>query len=731
MMQRYYLLTILLILTTLAVFWPVCSFDFVEWDDMVNVYNNPYFNPVTPGNIFQFWQKPYEGLYIPVSYTVWAVEALISQYIISGDISARPDPLLFHSVNLVFHILNVLLIFAILRLLLNYKSEIQSTYSHDWAAGFGALLFGLHPIQVEPVAWVTGMKDILSGFLSLLAIWQYLVYSSTRNIRNSSSTRQNIKSTIWNPHYFIASLSFLLAMLAKPTAVVVPIIIWLLDCWVLERSAKKSARVLIGWVLMAIPLILLNKMIQPDKNIGFYTPIWARPLVAADAVAFYLYKLVVPVWLGPDYSRIPKYILKYGWAYFTWFVPFILVVFVWFRKDRKWWFVAIGIFVAGILPVLGLIPFQFQNLSTVADRYLYLSMLGPAFGMAWFFSHSRGKLVPIVCVLVLSLFGIRSVFQVQHWRNTITLFTHALKVHPHSLIAQANLGNALIRQGNIPAAIEHLNIALRIDPADSESQNNMGVALAKQNEVNKAIVHFSSALQIRQNNIGARKNLGHALLRQGMTKEAILHFSEVLRTKNDDEMSHVFIGQALAEQGKSNEAIAHYSEALLIKPDNADTHNTIGFALAKQGKLADAVSHYFEALRIKPNFVKAHNNLGLALGQLGKLTKAIEHFSIAMQINPDFADAYNNMGVALIGQGKFDAAIEQFSKALRINPNYAKAHNNMGVALDRQGNLDMAIEHYSEALRIEPGYAKAHDSLELAIQKKRNENTISNSIDQP
>lgn len=730
-MRRYYLLRILLILTILSIFFPVYDFDFVEWDDMVNVYNNPYLNPVTPENIFHFWQKPYEGLYIPVSYTVWAIEALISQYIVSGDISARPDPRLFHLVNLIFHILNALLIFAILRLLLNYKSKIRNPRLHDWAAVFGALLFALHPIQVEPVAWVTGMKDLLSGFLSLLAIWQYLVYATEYcKFQISNSKFKKNKSAIWNPHYLIASLSFLLAMLAKPTAVVVPIIIGLLDCQVLERSVKKSARVLIGWMLIAIPLIILNKMIQPDKFIGFFTPIWARPLVAADAVAFYLYKLVVPVWLGPDYSRMPKYVLQHGWAYFTWLVPIILFVFLWFRKDRKWWFVAIGIFITGILPVSGLISFQFQNVSTVADRYLYLSMLGPAFGMAWFFSGSRGKLVPIVCVLVLGLLGIRSAFQIQHWRNTITLFTHALKVHPHSFIAQANLGNARIRQGNISAAIEHLNIALQIKPEDTDSQNNMGVALAKQNEVNKAIVHFSSALQINQANINARKNLGYALLLQGKTEEAISHFSEILRIKNDDEMAHVYIGQALADQGNHRKAIAHYTKALLIKPDNEETHNTLGLILAKQGKLADAVPHYVEALRIKPDFEKAHNNLGLALGQLRKLNEAMKYFNKAIQIKPDFADAYNNMGVALTALGKLDTAKKQFSEALRINPNHAKAHNNLGVALDRQGNLEMAIEHYSEALRIEPGYAKARDNLEIATQKKTAD-TVLNSIEKP
>ncbi len=146
----------------------------------------------------------------------------------------------------------------------------------------------------------------------------------------------------------------------------------------------------------------------------------------------------MPIWLRPDYGRSPESVLQQGWIYSTWVIPCGLIVFIWFLKERKSWFVAAGLFILGVLPVLGLIPFQFQSLSTVADSYLYLSMLCPSLALAWFLLHSRGRLATLVCVLILSLLGIRSSFQTWYWQDTIALFMHAMEVNANSSMAHNN-----------------------------------------------------------------------------------------------------------------------------------------------------------------------------------------------------------------------------------------------------------------------------------------------------
>jgi len=478
-MYRRHLIVVLLIVITVAVFWQVRDHGFV-WDDSVNVYENPYLKPVTLSNVLHFWQKPYKRLYIPLTYTIWATIAQFAELPKTDDRGGGFDPRLFHLANLIFHLLSVMVVFAILRMLVR----------SDWAACGGAMLFALHPVQVEPVAWVTGMKDVLCGLLSLVAVWQYLAYAikttgSAKGMRGSRS-KASTGTSDWpilrrgGLHFALATAAFVLALLAKPTAVVVPVVAWLLDRFVLRRSTRQSMGVLVGWIAVAAPFIVLTRLVQPGATIQFITPLWARPLVFGDAVAFYVYKLAVPLWLGPDYGRSPELLLRQGWLYLTWILPCGLAVMAWLWRERWPWLVAsAGIFVVGVLPVSGLVPFSFQYVSTVADRYLYLSMLGPALALAGFLSQRRGKLVLVVCVLILGVLGITSAIQARVWHDSERLWRHALAVNEGSSTVHYNLGFVLHEQGELAEAIEQYRQAVQIDPAATDAHKRLGKALAQ------------------------------------------------------------------------------------------------------------------------------------------------------------------------------------------------------------------------------------------------------------
>ena len=327
MPSRPYLAALVLFTLTLVAYWPVLDHGFV-WDDAINVEKN---SGVISGfsQVSQFWQAPYQNLYIPLTYTVWTgiVEATHSSP--RDRKSNKLDPRPFHLFNLLLHALSTLVVYAILRKLI----------PSEWAAAGGGLFFALHPVQVEPVAWITGMKDVLSGLLSLIAIWQYLLYRQPRSIPASHSAlgdeagggKKRLRSYL---HYSLATFSFVLALLSKPTASALPLVVLVLDHWVLKRTAKEKATALLPWVAIAVPFVAATKLAQPDTVLGFVTPFWARPLITADALAFYLAKVAIPIRLGPGYGRAPEVAMGEGWIYLTWLLPSLVALALWFLRRQ-------------------------------------------------------------------------------------------------------------------------------------------------------------------------------------------------------------------------------------------------------------------------------------------------------------------------------------------------------------------------------------------------------------
>jgi hypothetical protein len=424
-----------------------------------------------------------------------------------------PSPGIFHLANLTVHVLNVLLVFAILRRLVR----------SDWACCAGALLFGLHPVQVEPVAWVTGMKDLLGGLFCLAALWSYLSYATlVRDAPGAVGGR-------WR--YAVATACFVLALLSKPSAVALPVIAWILDRWALKRPAGEVTVATIPWVVLALPFIALTRWAEQGPGpLPPGPPIWVRPLVAGDALAFYLCKLAVPVRLGPDYGRTPAFVLQHTWGYLTWLVPAGLAALIWLRRgSRPLLAPAALVFVAGLLPVLGLAPFTFQGYSTVADRYLYLAMLGPALALASLSSRIKLTWLAAIWVPVLAYWGLQSAFQVPHWHDSVALFDHALAVNPRSWMAHNKLGLACAERGDLDQAIEHYREALRIDPNLPGVYNNLAIAFARQGKRTAAITHWQEALRLAPDYAEVHYNLARLYAEMGRTEQARQAMARALR----------------------------------------------------------------------------------------------------------------------------------------------------------------------------------------------------------
>jgi len=675
---------ITLVLITVAVFWPVIGHQFLAYDDSVDVYKNPYLQVRSLDNLLHFWRYPYEGLYTPLTYTIYALAAWAPALLTANPSAAViPDPRLFHSLNLLLHLLSVLIVWRILVLLLG-RTRLTGTGTTGtdgdgnslplaWAACGGALLFAIHPIQVEPVAWVAGFKDVLFGLLSLVAIWFYLGYV---DVKMRPGTGRPSHGRL---RYGLATALFVLALLAKPTAVVLPLILWLLAAWGWRCSWRDQIAGLSLWVIIALAWGLLTRWVQPGTVLVFEPPVWARPLIAGDAVFFYLSKLVFPLRLGPDYGRSPQVVLEHGWLFLTGLVPFALAGGLWFKRQKLSWLVtAAGVFVIGLLPVLGLISFGFQRYSTVADRYVYLAMFGPALALAWGLTLPKKKPAAICGAIVLGFFLLRCAWQIPYWHDTVTFFEHTLQVNGNSFLAHSNLGFVLAEQGQDVEAINHLNEALRLEPESP-------------------ITHL---------------NLGGALERQGRFEDAVHHYNEALRIVPTYARAHTNLGVALAKQGQYDEAIEHHTEALRIEPGFAEAHNNLANVLAGQGEFEAAMQHYTEALRLNPGYAQAHTNLGVAYAMQKQFDKAQYHFAEALRLDPNSSKAHANLAGVLLQQMNLPEAELHYKEALRLNPRYKNAHLRLSTILAAQGEFDRARHHVSEVLRLDPDHRAARQILE-------------------
>jgi tetratricopeptide (TPR) repeat protein len=277
-------------------------------------------------------------------------------------------------------------------------------------------------------------------------------------------------------HYALATLCLILALLAKPAAVVVPLLALILDRMVLQRPWRAVIRATAAWLVLIVPILIITRLVQPAADVPS-APLWARPLIAADALAFYVAKLVWPFDLTMAYDRPPRAVLQSGAVFWTWIVPAALGVLAYLSRRRC--YIAAGLLVvAGVLPVLGLTKFTFQQFSTVADRFFYLSMLGVALGVACLIAHFRAdRRIHVAAAVVIALLAVRSFVQAGTWSDAETLYRHAVAAAPTSAVAHGNLAAVLIDRRAFADAAPHAARAVEQQPDSPGLRRNYALAL--------------------------------------------------------------------------------------------------------------------------------------------------------------------------------------------------------------------------------------------------------------
>jgi tetratricopeptide (TPR) repeat protein len=449
--KNRWLLRLALLGLTLLAHGSVCTHDFVDMDDPQTLYTNPLLNPPSLRNTLYYWKHGELQLYIPVTYTVWSITAAFSGGYHGAEYSLRPFG--FHLVSLCFHLMSVLVVFEILRLFLESAEP----------AAIGAALFAVHPLQVEAVAWASGTKDVLFGLAALVAIWQYLMAIAQRGKANGPR--------ISRTRYVLATIAFAIALLAKPAAVAAIGIVVVLDCLVFRARLRQVLYRLLPWIVLGAAIAIIARREQPAIAVAD-NPWLLRPLIALDALSFYVWKLCWPAWLSPDYGRRPTWVIDQGYIAWAWAIPFALGWLAWsYRGRSRLLFAGAAVSLGGLMPTLGLIPFVYQTHSTVADHYVYLAMLGPAMMLGWCVCRYGKMRTP--SILVIAVLAVVSIRQEALWSDSLHLFAHAVDISPEAPFNHLNYGVALAADGRFDEAAQQFRQTLALAPQNPQARANL------------------------------------------------------------------------------------------------------------------------------------------------------------------------------------------------------------------------------------------------------------------
>jgi tetratricopeptide (TPR) repeat protein len=591
--------------------------------------------------------------YYPLTHSVFWIE-----HKLWGD-----SPFGYHLINILLHTASALLLLRILR-----RLEIPGAF-------LAAVVFALHPVQVESVAWISELKNTLSGTLYLGSALAYLKFDRER------------KKTFYVGALFL----FMLALTAKSVIATLPAALLLIFWWKRgSLSWKRDVLPLVPFLISGIAFGLFTAWIE-QRFIGaegseFKLSFIDRLLIAGRAFWFYLEKLLWPVNLVLIYPRwnVGEWI---WWQYVFPAAAFLTLTALWLWH-RRGTLVALLFFAGTLFPALGFFnayPFRF---SYVADHFQYLASIGPiAFAGAGIATalNSLKKRTPflgsVICGILLLTLGVLTWRQCAMYSDIETLFRTTIERNPDCWMAYNNLGVAFLQKGQVDEAIAHYQKALQIKPDYAEAHSNLGTVLLQKGQVDEAIAHFQKALQIKPDYAEAYSNLGDVFLQKGQVDEAIAHYQKALQIKPDYADTHSNLGNAFLQKGQVDEAIAHFQKALQIKPDYAEAYSNLGNAFLQEGRVDEAISHYRKALQIKPELSEPHYNLGNAFLQKGQVSEAIAHYQKALEIKPDYAEAHGNLGNVLLQKGQVSEAIVHYQMALEIKPLNIGFQNNLALVL--------------------------------------------------
>jgi len=710
------LFAVLLVTLAFLAYFPAMQGGYI-WDDEHYITGNS--NLQNAEGLWRIWSDPLSSpQYYPMVHTTFWVE-----YQLWGL-----NPLGYHVTNVLLHGLNsVLLCLLLLRLGVP-------------GALFAALIFALHPVNVESVAWITERKNVLSGLFYLSSMLAYFYCSFTGAIfrkpdgeENSALDARSDSAGYKQKLYWISFVLFLFALLSKTVACSMPAVILLLVWWKRERISWKDIKPLTPFFLVGILLSFATVWIE-KYHVGAKGAEWSllfidRVLIAGRALWFYITKLIFPIDLTFIY---PRWEIDAGvlWQYIFPVMWILLVSILWILRERtgRGPLVAVLIFCGTLFPALGFFDVYPMRFSFVADHFKYLASIAfitmCAAGFHRIFHENRVlnyKLkLGIIGMILLVLSGL-TWNAGKKYESLETLWQDTISKNPGAWIAHNNLAVIMKEKNLLPEAADHFQKAIRLKPDLAEAHYNLGLTLKQQGETEDALTSFRKALKLTPNDAEVYFDIGMALQTLQRFEEAARHYKATLKLNPHHADAYIQLGVLLIKRLQYEDAIDYFNKARKIKPENFIVYYYIGLAFEEKRNLKEALRYYRKAVELKPDHTDSLYAIGILYAKQGKLEYAEKEFRNIIALHPESAETHMNLGNVLASQGKYEDAVGHYSQAIRINPGYAKAHNNLGITMRIQGMMEKAVLQFKQALAIDPDYHSAKNNLEqtLLLMKKK------------
>ena len=653
---------------TWLVFGRTLRYDFVNYDDPVYVYDNPQVTGgLTAHGVIWAFTSGHANNWHPLTWVTHMLDYQVYGRNAGGH----------HFTNVLLHTIAVLLLFLVFA---------QMTGAL-WRSAFVAAFFAIHPLHVESVAWIAERKDVLSGVFFMLTLGAYVRY-----VRRPTPGRY---ATMW--------ILFACGLMSKPMLVTLPFVLLLLDYWPLGRLPKSSppkARgkqvhqrpsfsLITQLILEKVPLLALSAascvatFLAQGHAISSIArlPFWWRLNNAFLSYLVYVRQMMWPSGLTPFYSY-PQTLPYLEVAISVLLLIAITAAAIVLRQKHPYivtgWFWYFGM----LVPVIGIVQAGSQ---AHADRYTYLPQIGLYVALTWAIANLAKAwryrwILGGAATAVVLCFGWTALTQANCWRDSESLWQHALAVAPDNEVAHNQLGNLSLERGLIDEAADHYQRAVTVWPNDPTFQVNLGKALLRKGLADEAILHFQKAIESRSGQADTERaqtesNIGNALLQKGLINEAIDQFQQALKLAPGNRIIHNDFGNALLQKGLIDDAVAQFQAALNSGSEDiytAHIHYNLANALRQKNLVAEAVAHYREALRREPRLVAAQNQLAWALATSSdvSLRNGFESVDLARQANELSGERnpifLHTLAAAYAENGQFTEAVATATRALEL-----------------------------------------------------------------
>ncbi|WP_299441807.1 tetratricopeptide repeat protein [uncultured Aquimarina sp.] len=693
--KSYIWLSACLIITFLFLS-PNLANDFLNWDDPAYVIHNPLIKDLSVQGIKNiFTTKEVVSTYAPVVLLSWSID-----YAISGL-----HPFTFHLINMILHLIVVILVFY-LAFILSKRVEV---------AFITAVLFGIHPMHVETVSWISARKDILYTLFFIGGLIIYYFY-----------TEKSAKYPKW--YYFIGCLLvYLLSLLSKGTAVIFPLILFLFD----YLKNRKDIKLL---VLEKLPFLILSGIFlfvaidaqasggaMEDRN---FVSFWDSLFVGFYGYLTYLVKSIIPFHLSPYHPYPYNLGENIPWYFYASAIPVLALFMYTVVKVKTYRILAFGItfFFITLIPVIQVLPF---GSAVTADRYTYLPYFGLFFILGIGFvslvekqaNWKKGiKLISLGLLLVL---GVITFQYSKVFKNTETLWIHVIDKYPENFLAYMNITNHKISQKKFDEALIYANKAITLKPESYALYYNRGFVneVMKKNEL--AIKDYSKSINMYPKYYSAYTNRGILYFKDKQYNRAIQDFdsSIVIEPKNPQGyFNRAMVFQKTAQYEK---ALQDINSLISLNYNLPKSLLSRGKTLVNLGRKDEALIDFTKAIELNPEYIEAYLNRGNLYIEKGKFNAALKDFGSILKLDSGYVDAYINQGLILMNLARYKEALESFNKSQKLAPNNHLIYYNRGILYQISGNTDAALSDFDECMRIAPGFMPVKKDREKLMNIRR------------